>query len=140
VVQLPGCAYLGSPHVDATDSLPSMQSNKWTDALVPPLIMSFVNKFVGAHHPNVESRRAISPLFQEKAGLPPLYVSASPDELLYDSVVQFAEECKGQGVTVELDDDKPFTTHCYQVWSALSPAAGETMDRLVAFANKHLAQ
>ncbi|MFZ1679464.1 MAG: alpha/beta hydrolase [Rhizobiaceae bacterium] len=74
-------------------------------------------------------REALSPCFQNFAGLAPIYVQAGGREVLRDMIVEFVEIQRAHGAKIELDlwNDMP---HDFQAYDSLKPSSVEALARL----------
>jgi epsilon-lactone hydrolase len=79
----------------------------------------------------------VSPLYAELAGLPPLYIQASPDEGIVDDSRSFAERAERAGVDVRLDLF-PGQQHTFQIGAGRSPVADDAIRRLAEWARPKL--
>jgi epsilon-lactone hydrolase len=79
----------------------------------------------------------VSPLHADLAGLPPLYIQASRDEVLADDSRAFAERARQVGVEVRLDlfDGQQ---HTFQMAAGRSPEADDAIRRLAEWARPRL--
>ena len=75
-------------------------------------------------------REALSPIFQDFAGLAPIYLQAGGREILCDMIVEFAEtqKAKGANVTLDLWPDMP---HDFQAYDSLKASSAEALARIV---------
>lgn len=78
-----------------------------------------------------------SPLYGDYAGLAPLLVHASTDEVLRDDAVRVAERAVAAGVTVQFRL-WPGVPHCWQFFSAVMPEAAESLRMTDEFVRTHL--
>jgi acetyl esterase/lipase len=78
----------------------------------------------------------VSPMFGDLSGLPPLYLSVSQDEVLYDDSIEFARRATDAGVAVELEvlDRVP---HVHTFWAGNLPEADNTIRRVAGWAQSH---
>lgn len=79
-----------------------------------------------------------SPLYGNFAGLAPMLIHASADEVLRDDAVRVAERASAAGVTVEFRL-WPGVPHCWQFFAAIMPEAAESLQLTVNFVRKQLA-
>jgi monoterpene epsilon-lactone hydrolase len=79
---------------------------------------------------------AVSPLFAELAGLPPMLIEVGSEEVLLDDSQRLAAgaEAAGVEVTLEVADGLP---HVYQYFASFLPEAQASIDRSGAFIAKH---
>ncbi|HWE07775.1 MAG TPA: alpha/beta hydrolase [Solirubrobacteraceae bacterium] len=81
----------------------------------------------------------VSPLHADLAGLPPLYLQASRDEVLVDDSRSFAERAQQARVEVRLDLF-PGQQHTFQMAAGRSPKADDAIRRLAEWARPKLGQ
>jgi acetyl esterase/lipase len=79
----------------------------------------------------------VSPLYADLAGLPPLYIQASSDEVLVDDSRSFAERAQQAGLEVRLDLF-PGQQHTFQMAAGRSPEADDAIRRLAEWARPKL--
>ncbi len=88
-------------------------------------------------------REALSPIFQDFAGLAPIYLQAGGREVLCDMIEDFAkaQKAKGAEVTLDLWPDMP---HDFQAFDSLKASSSKALSRIVeviqtrAEKNEHL--
>jgi monoterpene epsilon-lactone hydrolase len=81
----------------------------------------------------------ISPLYGDLAGMPPMRIYVSSDEVMLDDAVQYAEKAKAAGVEVVLTIGEGLF-HCYLICAPIFPEATEAMAELCDFMKQHVAQ
>lgn len=79
-----------------------------------------------AYHP------AISPLFGDLAGLPPLHLEVGTAEVLLDDARRVAAAARAAGVDVELHEGEDMI-HVWQFFAGIVPEADEAIERIAAF-------
>ncbi|MEN9509491.1 MAG: hypothetical protein RLZZ621_2054 [Gemmatimonadota bacterium] len=90
--------------------------------------------YAGTHDPQTPG---ISPLYGSFAGLPPLLIQASTEEVLRDDAIRVADRARAQGVDVTLQ----LWTHVPHVWqffSAVMPEAEAALRAVEGFAARVL--
>ena len=134
-IALPKCAIALSPWLDQTMSGNSYKTHKEIDPMLIAEGLPFWSKsYLGESDP--KSPYA-SPLFQDLAGLPPIYLQVGEEELLLDDSTRFAEKAKADGVNVQLEIfDKKF--HVFQAFWRLLPRAREANKKLGEFLKAQL--
>ena len=95
-----GGVYLLSPWIDFTLANPSLTGRAGVDVLTSKAALEMMRGFYAPGHDPADPR--ISPGLGELAGLPPLHVEASRDEILLDDAVRLAERAEASGVEVDL--------------------------------------
>jgi acetyl esterase/lipase len=118
-----GC-YLLSPWVDLTLTNPSLSGNQGSDVLTTREALEMMRGFYAGAHDAADPR--ISPGLGELAGLPPLRIEASRDEILLDDATALAERARRAGVDVELVlwDGVP---HVHQLFVGHLPEADDSV-------------
>ncbi len=71
----------------------------------------------------------VSPLWADLAGLPPIYIQAGRAEILYDSILAFADRAQKQGADVVLETWKDMN-HDFQMFGLDSPQSAEALRRI----------
>ncbi|MDP2781211.1 alpha/beta hydrolase [Devosia sp.] len=81
-------------------------------------------------------RETLSPIFQDFAGLCPIYLQAGGREILRDMIVEFAEiqRAKGADVTLDLWPDMP---HDFQAYDSLKHSSSEALTKLARIVRSH---
>jgi acetyl esterase/lipase len=97
---LPAAAVLLSPWTDLSGSGPSMALNDGRDAMFRP---ANIRTFAGCYAP-MESWRvpAVSPVFGDLGGLPPVHLQVGAEELLRDDAVRVHDRIERAGGSSEL--------------------------------------
>lgn len=119
-------AITGASHVTRKAEDPTLGGNRirgWV-----------VQQYLGAVDPCTP---LASPLYADLAGLPSLLIQVGSTEVLLDDSRRMAERAHAAGVdaTLEVWDELP---HVFQFYPEL-PEAQQALDRIGAFARKHLA-
>jgi acetyl esterase/lipase len=131
---MPACAVLLSPWLDLTFSGESMQRNRSSEVMLErPLFESWRDAYVGDAD---ASDPAISPLFADLAGLPPLHVQATTAEVLEDDARRFADRAREAGVDVDLVVHDELW-HVFQTMVPLVPEAAGALEQANAFLRAH---
>jgi monoterpene epsilon-lactone hydrolase len=127
-IQVPKAAVCISPATDLTATHDALYDNVRTDiSLAPSGVYWMLKSFLG----DTDSHDgAVSPLFADLKGLPPLLFQVSKIEMLYSDSVRFVEKAKAEGVDATLQswDD---TVHVFQ-WFNL-PETKEAMEKIGIF-------
>lgn len=130
----PNAAVLLSPWLDLTFSGESIERNRDREVMLEPaLFRSWRDHYVGDQDP---SDPAISPLFADLAGLPPLHVQATSSEVLEDDARRLADKAREAGVDVELVVHDELW-HIFQTQVPLVPEASDALEQAVAFIRTH---
>jgi len=131
---LPEAGVLISGWFDLNLTLPSLTERDARDPMNNAAGMAMLrDHYLAGHSP--EDPLA-SPMLGDLAGLPPLYVSVSEDEVLYDDSIEFAQRATNAGVAVELEilDHVP---HVHTFWAGNLPEADSTIRRVAEWAQSH---
>jgi len=132
----PACAVALSPWVDLTFSGGSMERNQARDVMLERrLFESWRDAYVGTAD---ATDPAVSPLFADLSGLPPLHVQATSAEVLEDDARRLVDRAREAGVDAELvlHDD---LWHIFQTMVPVVPEAGEALELVNAFVRRHTA-
>lgn len=126
---LPTCAALMSPVTDLTGGSPSVHGNEGSDVLFDrhalTLVLSTYLDGAPADDP------AVSPLFGDWAGLPPLLFHVSGSEMLLDDSLRAAERARACGVDARVKV-WPGMPHVFQLFGML-PQSKQSLDEIGAF-------
>ncbi|MGB7730361.1 MAG: alpha/beta hydrolase [Candidatus Acidiferrum sp.] len=71
----------------------------------------------------------VSPLWADLTGLPPIYIQAGRAEILYDSILAFADRAQKQGTDVVLETWEDMN-HDFQMFGLESPQSAEALRRI----------
>jgi len=129
---LPRCAVLLSPVVDFTMSSPSLLTNAARDPMFTLEKLTALRQVYAAPEQFLEP--ALSPLFGDFAGFPPLLFQAGEIELLRDESIRAAARAHAAGVTVEVDIWRDMA-HVFQALPL--PQAAIAEDRIAEFIERH---
>jgi acetyl esterase/lipase len=98
---LPACGFVLSPAVDLTMGSESYVANERADAIFTlASVLALRRQYV---EPRLLTSPAVSPLFGELAGMPPLLLQAGSREMLRDDSVRFAAAARAAGIDVECE-------------------------------------
>ncbi|MBL0172992.1 MAG: alpha/beta hydrolase [Gemmatimonadaceae bacterium] len=127
---LPAAVVTFSPWTDLAATGRSIEENTDRCAMFAGITIHRAATFyLGASNPRLPY---ISPLYGEFAGMPPLLVHASEDEVLRDDAVRVAERARAAGVDVELRLWQR-VPHVWQFFPAVLPEAAESLTDTVRF-------
>jgi epsilon-lactone hydrolase len=131
----PAAAVLFSPWTDLTLSGESMTSKVGIDpAFVPEKVKVRVADYVGDADP---ADPAISPVFADLRGLPPLLIQAGSYEILLDDSVRLAAQAAAADVPVRLEVT-PGVPHVFQAFAAMLDEGDAALDEVTRFLAAHL--
>lgn len=138
-LRAPDAAVAFSPSTDVTMSGPSMRSNLATDHMLGPLFgslarvpailllwLTWFNNRIFPSHPDV------SPLRGNLAGLPPVLIQASEQEMLLDDARRYVARAQAAGSPVELQT-WPHMVHVWQMFTPDLPEAEEAYANIAEF-------
>jgi epsilon-lactone hydrolase len=126
----PSCAVLFSPWADLTLSGASMTEKVGIDpAFVPDKVQVRANDYVAGADP---ADPAISPLFADLRGLPPMLIQVGSNEILLDDSTRLAARAAAQDVAVILDVT-PRVPHVFQSFAAVLEEGDLALDRVTEF-------
>ena len=133
---LPRAIAVFSPGTDQTGLLPSHTGNAASDDMVRGLFDAEHYRAEFGEKPVLEELKAplVSPLYGDYAGLPPIFMSASDSEMLYDDSVLLYEKLKQAGHRAAIQV-KHNLCHAWPTFSFL-PEAGQTLKEMQSFFKK----
>ncbi|QRM42140.1 alpha/beta hydrolase [Rhizobium sp. BG4] len=134
--QLPAAFVAISPVSDLSASGASMQANAATDPVISKAVIdAFAKPYLGATAPQDP---AVSPLFADLSGLPPMLLQVSGSEALLDDSLRLADKARQAGVDVTLEV-WPGLIHGWQLFPHLLEDADKSNQRIAEFAMRHFA-
>lgn len=120
-----------SPLVDCSLSSPSIDRGQGKDPIIDRDLLTYmVCSYFQSHSPK-DPR--VSPVNANLAGLPPLLIQASRDEVLVDDATRLAERARQAGVSVQLSLYQE-RLHAFSLFPFL-PNAQRALEEIRAFAN-----
>lgn len=132
---LPACAVCLSPWADLTCSSASFRNNSRKDPLLPSKV---VPDFARMYAPDGDlARPAVSPLFGDFTGLPPLLIHVGTDEILLDDSRGVAERAAKAGASVEIKI-WPNMIHVFQALASMHPAARQSIREIGEFVARQI--
>ena len=131
---LPGGVFAVCPFADLTLASPSVAAHSGEDPAAhrDSLTLLGASYFQG-HEP---TDPLISPLYGDLRGLPPLLVTATPGEVLYDDTTRLVERARADGVDVTFEPVED-SVHVYTLFPFL-PEAQSTLATLRRWAEGRL--
>ena len=131
----PACAVLFSPWADVTLSGKSMTEMVGIDpSFVPEKVSVRAADYVGSADP---ANPAISPIFAELSGLPPLLIQAGSHEIVLDDSTRLAARAAADNVAVTLEVT-PGVPHLFQAFAAMLEEGDAAVNNVTAFLENHL--
>jgi epsilon-lactone hydrolase len=131
----PAAVVLFSPWTDLTLSGASMTSKVGIDPIfVPEKVRVRVADYVGDADP---ADPAISPMFADLKGLPPLLIQVGSYEVLLDDSVRLAARAAAADVPVTLEVT-PGVPHVFQAFAAILEEGDAALDSVTRFLETHL--
>ncbi|MCF0135937.1 MAG: alpha/beta hydrolase [Lachnospiraceae bacterium] len=133
---LPQVIAVFSPWTDQTGMLPSHTGNAALDDMVRGLFDEEQYRAEFGIKPTLEDLKAplVSPLYGDYAGLPPVFMSVSDSEMLYDDSVLLYEKLKKAGHMADLQV-KHNLCHAWPTFSFL-PETRQTLNEMQTFFRK----
>lgn len=134
-IPLPACAVLLSPWTDLSCSLPAMKENASKDPMLDPILaLERARSYAGS----LDLRDpAVSPLYGDLSGLPPLLIHVGSDEILLDDSRHLAEKARQAGTSVELEIwDKMF--HVWHFLAGILPQGRKAIQRIAGFIQNNI--
>jgi acetyl esterase/lipase len=126
---------LFSPWTDLTLSGESMTTKVGIDpAFVPEKVSVRVADYVGDADP---ADPAISPIFADLRGLPPLLIQAGSYEILLDDSVRLAARAAAADVPVRLEVTAG-VPHAFQAFAVMLDEGDAALDNVARFLEAHL--
>ena len=135
-VSLPKAIVSFSPCTNHAIDLPSHRNNIETDYMLKDLIVQGIIEPLCGRKLSEEELKdpLLSPYYGDYKGLPPIFLSVSDSETLYDDTMILYEKLVSENHIVELDV-KNDMCHAYPIITIL-PEAKETLDRCFEFIKK----
>ena len=131
---LPACAVALSPWTDLAGTGPSMTDPAIGDPLADGVNTSRVTGLIAP--PERLRDPGLSPLYADKAGLPPLLIQVGTREILLDDSRRFAEQARAAGVDVTLEVGEGLV-HVYQLMPDDVPESREALLSIGKFVRGH---
>lgn len=134
-VALPAACALICPWVDLTNSGDSHHLNAHRELVIPhPLPQRAAAWYAGGTMLNTPG---LSPLFGDQSGLPPLFIQACRDEILYSDATRLAQavEKAGGNALLEVYDG---LWHDWHLLAPFIPEAGRAITAIVQFLKARL--
>lgn len=133
--EMPLTAFVMSPWTDLTVSGESVHKNKKQDAVLEHFdIPAWARMYYGTYAPQ---HPLISPLFGDLAGLPPILMQVSEDEILFDDSKRFAWKAHEAKVKVELQKWKGLV-HVWQLFWLYVPEGREALTQIKLYLLKRI--
>ena len=120
---LPALAIALSPPTDFEAELTGKGEFDWIDE---PALLQWRDWICG---PAERRNPLVSPLRADLHGLPPIYIQAGRDEILFDSIQAFADRARSQGADVVLESWEAMT-HDFQMFGGDAPQSAEALRRI----------
>jgi epsilon-lactone hydrolase len=131
----PAAAYVISPWVDLTLTGASLELKAPVDpALTPGGLRLRSHEYLGTHDP---ADGAVSPIFADLTGLPPLLIQVGSNEILLDDSTRLAARAAADDVKVTLEVT-PGVPHVFPAFAGLLDEADEALESGARFIRAHL--
>jgi epsilon-lactone hydrolase len=133
---LPACAWLASPWTDLTMSGATLATK---DAVDPLIHKGYLEELADAYAPAPIDRRdpAISPLFSDLRGFPPVLIQVGSAETLLSDATRFASRAGEADVRVTLEI-WPQMIHAWPLWNAKLSDGRRALESVGSFLLVHL--
>jgi len=119
-----------SPWTDLKVTGKSTYENKHKDAMLEHFdISSWARMYYRDYEP---THPLISPLYADLAGLPPLLIQVSEDEILRDDAIRFAWKANEAGVQVEMQKWKGLV-HVWQLFWQYVPESKDAITQMATY-------
>lgn len=134
-IPLPACAVCISPWADLTQSGDFYEEKRKKDHLMKGNVL----RDCAANYLQGKDARdpAVSPVFGDFSGLPPILFQAGGDEVLLNDARTAFEKSKDAGTQAELSV-WPGMVHNFQFWAKILPDGRKAMREIGAFVKKHI--
>lgn len=133
---LPGGVFAVCPFADLTLSSPSVRAHSGEDpAAHKDSLTLLASSYFQAHEP---TDPLVSPLHGNLTGLPPLLLTATPGEVLYDDATRLAGRARAHGVDVTFQPVED-SVHVFTLFPFL-PETTQVLATLKAWSRQHLAR
>ncbi|HEX2590306.1 MAG TPA: alpha/beta hydrolase [Rhizomicrobium sp.] len=131
---LPSAAFAISPWTDLTCTAKSFDSKAAVDPLLTRRSLKEMgDAYLAGGDPTVPTA---SPHFADLTGLPPLLIHVGSDEVLLDDALALHVRAREAHVPVTLEEWEGMI-HVWHMFYPMLPEAGDAIDKIVAFAQKH---
>ena len=133
-VPVPKALVVLSPCVTHAEHFPSHSSNIGTDHILKDMILKGLHEpLFGGDVPEALLRDPIvSPLYGDYSGLPPVFISATDAETLYDDSRELYRRLKEAGHSAKLDVQEG-CCHAFQIHPDVLPEAKTALERAFEF-------
>jgi acetyl esterase/lipase len=131
----PAAAYVISPWADLTLTGASLDLKAPVDpSLTPGGLRLRAREYLGTQDPSLG---AVSPVFADLTGLPPLLIQVGGNEILLDDSTRLAARAAADNVKVTLDVT-PGVPHVFPAFAGLLEEADTALDSSAQFIRSHL--
>lgn len=135
-IPLPAAAFLLSPWVDLSLSLPSMRAVASNDRTTSP---DYLAELAALYAPGVDRHHpGISPLYADLHGLPPMHIEVGSEERLVDDSRELDQRARAAGVNVHLQIVDG-AVHTFPHGAPHTPEARAAIERIAAHMHAHVA-
>ncbi len=104
----------------------SITANAEFDWIQKNMLMEWADWFC---RPDQRQNPLVSPVLAELRGLPPIYIQAGLAEILFDSILAFADRARSQGADVVLESWADMN-HDFQLFVGLAPQSVQAIRRI----------
>ena len=133
---LPKAIVAFSPATDQYEDLPSHKGNIKTDCMLRDGVAKGICNVLFDHEPSEEELKQylLSPYYGDYEGLPPIHLSASDSEVLYDDALILYDKLKKEGHEVRFEKGHK-VCHAYQIMTYM-PESRKTLGNVFAYIEK----
>lgn len=130
---LPAAGVCISPWVNLECSEKSFETNSLFDSVTREACLVAAAAYLNGTNPK---NQAVSPVYANLYGLPPLLIHAGEVEVLHDQIVEFALKAKSMevDVTLKVYDDM---VHVWHMLTGVTPQAEKAITEIAEFINKY---
>ena len=130
---LPRAVVSFSPATDQYEDLPSHTENIKSDHMLKDIVSRGLTEVMFGRRADAEELKdpLLSPYYGDYEGLPPIFLSVSNSETLYDDTIVLYEKLNREGHPVMLDVGHGLC-HAYQIMTYM-PEARKTLDKAFSF-------
>ncbi len=125
-VPLPALAVVLSPATGFQDERPVIAAKQDCDWINTRIFEQWTNWFCDSSQ---RRNPLVSPVLADLRGLPPIYIQAGRDELLFDSIRVFTDRATSQGADVVLES-WDYMNHVFQMFGPDVPQSAEALRRI----------
>ena len=136
-IRMPEALVVLSPCVTHAEHFPSHSSNIKNDVILKDMILKGLYQPLFGEDVSKEALMdpIVSPLYGDYTGLPPVFISCTDAETLYDDACELYRRLKEAGHAAELDIQEG-CCHAYQIHPSMLPEAKESLRKAFEFIDR----